>query len=424
MTTPVRGLSSALLPGGSDGDAADLEEAIESQLAPDEAVRHTLQGSGDLVLERDGEEDHLAGPDGADPVVLVTDQHVIFTVESGPDDTIISVPYTEVGKVDVDDGFLRTTLVVKSWHEGTFRLRVSSGEDLSAAVSYISGAVECWQFATSKLEAARRKTGDVGEHFEEGRLGRGRRTREEVRELLDRARDAVDATDIEAVPSLLAEIEDLREHLHRTEVESRLSRANTLVTEAKYQTDAQAYAGAAEHLWLARDHLENARMLARKAEMAEPAVIEEGLETIERRLEAVRVQPTALAKQARERAERTGDLDVRIDALAVALDHYQDALTAAWGTDFEFAGDEAFIRFQIEVVVDDLIDARCARADEHLAAAADRRGAGETAPARNEVESAISHLEEAAALAAEFRAGDPDALEARIEKIRADVSGR
>lgn len=421
MTTPVRGLSSALLPGGSEKDVADLEEAIESQLAPAEEVRHALQGSGKLRKQHEGEEDRLAGPDGADPAVLVTDQHVIYTVEAGEDDTIISVPYTEIGKVDVDDGFLRTTLVVKSWHEGTFRLRVSSGEELSAAVSYISAAVECWQFATSKLEAARRKTDDVADHFEDGRLGRARTAREEARALLDRAREAVEAADVTNVPTLVAEIDEVRAQLHRMEVEARLARANTLVSEAKHQTDARVYAGAAEGLWEARDQLENARMVARKAEMAEPPVIEAGLETIERRLHGVRVQPTALAKQARERAERTEDLDVRIENLEASLEHYQDALTAAWGTDFEFAADEAFLRFQIEVVVDDIITARRERADEYLETAAEHRAGDETAPARNAVESAIAHLEAAADLAAEFRAGDQAALEADIAELRADA---
>lgn len=421
MTTPVRGLSSTLLPGGSDEDVADLEEAIESQLAPAEEVRHALQGSGKLVRESEDEEDRLAGPDGADPAVLVTDQHVIYTVEAGEDDTIISVPYTEIGKVDVDDGFLRTTLVVKSWQEGTFRLRVSAGDELSDAVSYIGEAVECWQFATSKLEAARRKTDDVSDHFENGRLGRARTGREDARDLLDRARDAVEAADVTNVPTLAAEIDEVRAQLHWMEVEARLARANTLVTEAKYQTDTRAYAGAAERLWKARDQLENARMVARKAEMAEPAVIEAGLETIERRLEGLRVQPTALAKQARERAERTEDLDVRIETLVASLEHYQDALTAAWGTDFEFAADEAFLRFQIEVVVDDIITARRERADEYLEAAAEYRAEGDTASARTAVESAIAHLEAAADLAAEFRAGDQAALESDIEELRADT---
>lgn len=416
MNGTVRGLRARLL--GGDGPADGSLEPIEAGLEADETVYHRLQGTTDLALTRDGETSRLAGLAGGDPVALVTDRQVILAVET--EDGPIAVPYTDVGKVDAEEGFLRSQLVLKSWQHGTFELAVADAEALGDAISYISAAVECWQYATSKLEAASAELPAVTDHFEAGRLGEGRTAREAVRENLARAAETLEDSPIEPSPALEAETAALRRKLHKAEVRARLTRANTLVTEAKHGTDARAYAVAADRLWEARDQLENARMLAREADIEEPAVIEAGLETVETRLEGLRVQPLALAKQARERADATDQLPVRIDALEEALAHYQDVLSAGWGTDIEFAGTEEHVRFQIEIVVGELVVARRSSADQCVEDADCARDDGDLAAARAALADAESHLEEAIQLASEFRTGDREALVDHLSEIRTD----
>lgn len=387
-----------------------LADALQPYLDTDEELVHNLVGSSELVFEKNGQTEQLSVPEGEPPVVVVTDTKLLFAVVSDEDEQVVEVPYVDVRNVDVDDGLLRSTLSVDIWPTGTYRMKTNDSDTLSAAVSYVVEATDCWQYAMAMVEQATERTDAVGAAIEDGRLAEAREAREEIHAKLNRARNAIEEADVTALPTLESNVDEAEATVYRTEMHARLSHAATLMTEAKHQTDARAYTGAYRRYWKARDHLETARVLARRADVEEPPIIESQLATIETHLDGLRVRPLALAKQARERANKTVKPDVRVEALAEAFEHYRDALTAGWGTDFEFAGQTDSLRSEIETIVDALVEARCVYA-ESLADRAQNHSSDERYAEKTK-RRAREQLDAAADLAAEFRAGD----EARIEE--------
>lgn len=402
--------------GASPPSEAELRQAFEPHLAVGESVKHRLAPSK-LVCEDDEETQvDIVAEDGT-ALIVVTDQKILFTIVSPDDEWILDVPYTDVRNVDVKTGLLRSTLVVDSWTTGTCRVRTSDSDSLTEAVTYIREATHCWQSVLKKIQAATERLSALSDHLEDGRLGEVHETREKIRAKLDQANAAVEDAEIESIPVLVDRIAETRAELHRTEIYARLTRATTLMTEAQHMTDSRAYTGAYQRYWDARDHLENARMLARQVDIEEPAVIDGHLEEIETHIENLRVRPLALAKQARERAETTEKLDVRIEALEQAFEHYRDALTAGWGTDYEFAGEKDHIRMQIELVVRTLVGTHREMAEQCIRRGDGYRANGDIMSAWRAYEQAADHVEDGKQLAREFHASNPEEfaeLEARL----------
>lgn len=416
MARSLPGLDIGSFDGATDGAKKQAMEAVEAELDADESIRRQLIGKGKLRQETAEGTNKYPGIGGAKPHVFVTDDQLIFAVDAG-EEFVISVPYLDISRIESESGLLKSKLAVKSWHDGSFRLTVKDSQAAAKATEYISTAVECWQYTTSMLDRAKEHCEQLQACYEDGRFGDGRTARQRVHQKLEKAQSTLEKADIEASSRLQAAVDEARRDLHRTEIDARLVRANTLVTEAKHQSDSRAYADAAASLWEARDHLETARMLARQADMDEPPIIERGLETINGRIECLRVQPLTMAKQTRERAERTETLTVRIDQLEAALEHYQDALTAGWGTDFEFEGSEEHVRFQIEIVVGHIIKARQEYADRLRERASEQAQAGKFDAASETLGDAMCVLDRASDFANEFRSGDPDEISVRLESL-------
>lgn len=392
-----------------------LREALGPCLDEEETIHHQLSGSSGLVHDHDGETGTVGNAD--EVLLVVTDQKLLFAVASEEGD-VVEVAYTDLRGIAVEDGLRKSTVTVDVWAGGSYRFKTGESDTLHEAVGYVRQAVDCWQYAETKAENATELLSEFGEHFEDGRLAAARETRQDVLEKLRQARARIDQSDIEAIPALTDRLKDVAEQLHRTGMRARLVRAKTLMTEAKHQTAAGAYTGAYERYWDARDHLENARMLARDHDIEQSSVVEAGLERVETRLETLRVRPLALAKQAKERAEGTERLDTRIEALETAFQHYRDALTAGWGTDYEFAGSKEQIRFQTAVTTSELIEARCALAENHIAAGDDALEAENKQRARRAYEQAADQLEEAQQLSREFRSGDSETITDLIHSLQ------
>ena len=413
-------LRDRLIPGSRHAsEPADaFLSALQDYLESGEEIQYSLPGKGDLIREVDGEVHTYTKPPDGQSIAIVTDRQLLFAL-AGPDErTVIEIPYTNVKSVDADDGLLRSRLTVAVWGEGEYRYKIADSSDLGAAVHYLQAASDCWQRVVSALEDASEQIDLMGEELERGALDHAQEARDQIREKVERAHRYLEQAAIDPPSPLCERIERVERKRDRAEIRNRLTRAETLMTEATHQADAREYTAAYQSYWYARDHLETAQMIARNAEVSEPAAVSTKLEEIETRLRHLEVRPLALARQACERAVGTDKLDVEVDAWEQAFEHYRDALTAGWGTDLAFEGETSDIRFRIEVVVANLIEGLQELGDR-CEAAGDQLRSSDVAGAIEQYEGAIEHLERARWFAAQFRAGDREALDDQIDALQA-----
>lgn len=417
MSDTDKNLRSRLFSTGTGGEPSEaLIEALTTRFDSGEAIVHRLPGDGVLEHEDDGTETIRAVTEH-DILAVATDRRLFFAVETADSERIIPIPYTDIRAIDVDDGLLHSRLTVRVWASGTYTMEVSDTKELGRAVSYLSEASDIWQRVVAALQETRKATAALETNIEAGRIEQAREARETATRNLDRAAEKLDDATIET-GELADRYATATGEFHRAEIRARLTRAETLMTEGRHQTDSAAYAGAYRSYWHARDHLENALMIAIENDIKEPALIQSKLDAVETSLDHLEIRPLALAKQAGERAERTGNIDDEVEAWAAAFEHYRDALTAGWGTGLDFAGNGNELRQRIESVVGSLIEARRNYARQ-LEAEADRhKTAEEFEHARHGYATACSQLDSARQLAREFRSGDTRAI--RDQRHRVD----
>lgn len=404
--------------GNRSGEPSEVEiDALEGSVGREENVLYRLPGKGGLVREYDGGTEKTEPPAGGLSLAVVTDGRLLFVVAGQTEETVIEIGYTDIRRVDAHDGLLRSKLRVAVWGDGEYRLKIADSSELGAAVKYLREAGEIWDRVVATLEDVYDRIGEVGDHLEVGELEAARNHRQRANEKLERARTYLDRAEIDAPAVLLERIEAAEQELYRTEIRTRIARAGTMITEGTHQTEAREYTDAYRNFWYARDHLETALSVARKAQLPEPPEISSKLDAIETRLTHLEVKPRALAEQACERAVGTDSLRTEIEAWQEAFGHYRDALTAGWGTDLEFSGETEELRFKSEIAVGKLIEARC-----QLATRLETKGEGiqdeRLKEALDHYEEAIEQLKMAHQLASEFRSGDADSIEAQLNSLR------
>lgn len=410
-------LREKLTPGTGAGEpAAVVVDALDGYIEPDEEIHYRLPGKGSVVKAEDGKTNTTTVPGKATARAVVTDRKLVFVVASDQQSSAVAISYTELKDIDAKDGLLRSKLTVEVWGAGEYRFKISDSSDLGAAVNYLQQASRCWDQVIATLDDARDHSAEMGEAIEAGDLETARDRRQDAAEKLEKARDYLDRFDIDSPVALQEHVVSVEREWNRTEVRTRISRAETLITEAGHHTKNREYTQAYRRFWYARDNLETAQAIARKGEISEPTEIEAKLKTIENRLSHLEVRPRALAQQACERARGTDKLPVEIEAWQEAFEQYRDALTAGWGTDIDFSGDVDELRSRIETVVGHLIEGRQGLA-EQLEAKGDKHRRGHPDTAREQYDEALEQLDTAHQLAREFRAGDAESIRTERERL-------
>lgn len=418
MTPADESFRSRLFSRGDKRETPErLVDSLADRLQDEEGIVHRVPGTETLEHTTDDGTETIQAATSGGVLALVTDRRLLFAVATESGEQVVDVPYVDVRGIDAEDGLLRSTLTVSVWNRGTYGMDVPDSDALESAVSYLDEAADVWQQVVAALQDAREATGELEKHLEAGRAGQGHEARQTVIDKLDRADDHLQWVGIETAP-LERRLEGAREEFYRAEIRARLARAKTLMTEARHQTDSRAYEGAYRRYWRARDHLENALMIAIENDIQQPALIQSELERVGTRLDHLEVRPLALGKQARERAEQTKNLEDEVEAWQEAFEHYRDALTAGWGTGLDFAGDGDELRSRIESVVEKLIAARRAYADHLDQRAESHADRGELEHAQRRYQHAFEQLLEAEQFAREFRSGDP--AEIRQDRHRID----
>lgn len=410
-------LRNKLVPSGGAAPGSETLDALDGHIEADEEIRFRLPGKGGVVHEQDGGADTIEVPAGGNSDAVVTDRKLLFVVAGADEGAVIEIGYTDIKRIDSHDGLLRSKLTVAVWGEGEYRLRIADATDLGAAVQYLREASDCWDRVIATLEDATKAAAEMGERIEAGRLDAARAHREEANEKLERCWGYLSRAEIEPPQPLRERIEGVEREQVRTEIRTRIARAETMITEATHQMEAREYTGSYRNFWYARDHLETALSLARQNDIPEPPEIASKLDRIETRLRHLEVKPRALAQQATERAVGTDSLRTEIAAWQEAFEHFRDALTAGWGTDLDFSGETAELKFKTEVAVGQLIERRCQLATE-LESTGDDRQASDPEGALEAYAEGIEQLEQALQLASEFRSGEPEQIENDLYRLR------
>lgn len=406
--------------GSDEPTRGDILEAIGPHLTPDEELQHYIPGKAGVVHENSGTVEEIQPAEEGGSFMAVTDRQLVFAVVTESGEVVIDVPLIDVQKAEIESGFLKTTLSITVWNRGTYRFQPAAVDSVEDAVAFLNQASECWGIVDGLLDDLNVTTSALGEHIRKGRTDEAQETLRAANRKLDRAQARIEAAGLER--ALVSRVESARTDLHRTRIRALLVRAETLATEAKHQTDAGAYTGAYSRYHRARDHLETALAIAGEYGIEKSPVITAGLWELENRIENLTVQPMALAKQARERATTTDNVDVAVETWKQAFEHYRDALTAGWGVDSDFVGDHDDLRVQIETAVAHLIEARREYAAE-LEARGDEDREGERVDnARYRYEQALDQLQAAHQLSREFRAGDPERIGEERDRLASKLA--
>lgn len=417
MSLTRNALREKLAPGGAAGEPDEaVVDALDGYIDADEQIRYRLPGKGAVVRKEAGQTHETTVPGNGSAAAVVTDRKLLFVVAAAEQSSRIAISYTEIKDVDAKDGLLRSKLTVEVWGAGEYRFKIADSSDLGAAVQYLQESSECWDRVIATLDDVRERTAEMGERIEAGELEAAREQREAATAKLGKAREYLTRFDIDPPTALQTKISEAERERDRTEIRTRIARAETLIAEATHHTETREYTQAYRKFWYARDHLETAQSIARESSVPEPPEIDAKLDTLQTRLSHLEVRPRALAQQACERAEGTDKLPVEVEAWQAAFEHYRDALTAGWGTDIDFSGDVDQLRSQIETVVETLIERRQDLA-EQLELAGDKHRRGHPDTARERYDDAIDQLEAALQLAREFRSGDPDAIETERDRL-------
>ena len=395
--------------------ADGLVDAVADRLGAGESVTRHL--SGTKAIEHD--DGPLATAPGGQSVLLATDRKLVFAVQgpSGPD--VVTVPYVDVRRVETTGRFFTTTVSIEVWARGSYEFTPTRGSDASSFAELVETRTGTWQRTVAALEDATEIAAELADRVAAGDRTGADETRDRLEAKLDRAEQIVAAAGGDVADPLAGRIEQTRESIARTRIDGQLRRTETLLEEARRQTDATEYTAAYRRYARARTRLESALVTALEWDIDTVAEIQSRIDRVDSRLEQLRVRPLALAKQARERAVRTEQLSVAVEARQAAFEHYRDAVTAGWGTDIEFAGETDRLRAEIETVVANLIADRRELAERKHREAKEHDAAGRNREARDACERAREQLAAAIELARQFVAGDADALSARWDDLAA-----
>jgi tetratricopeptide (TPR) repeat protein len=396
--------------GPGEQTVAELDAAVEQQLASDEQVHHRLPARGAIAHQQNGERGSL-GADGA--LAVVTGHRVLFVADGG--DTVVDLPHTDIRGAALDGGLFSTVIAVESREAGSYRLQ-PAGDDAAAAVDYIAAASDCWQFVETLLE-------ELEGHAERIRTAIEQREFERVTEVLDEAEETTDELDERVAAAGLEDalgdrVERARRNLQRTRVRTRreLARARVTEAEARHLDGETDYAGAAERYERAHEHLSTAHAIARDHGL-ETGEIEAALGGLAERAGGLANQPVGLAKQATERALCTDDPAVRVETTQAALEHYHDAMAVGWGTGLDRPYDREELRFRIALLADGLVEARREYA-RRLEADGDALAEwGDDERARERLRAAVEQLDAAVDTAREFRVPDAGPVERERSRL-------
>lgn len=419
MSTYSKRLS-RLRGGGEPTVSPGLKRAIEEALTGEETVCEGL--TSNTGLRRPEGEDLLAA-EGDGTAVAVTDRRVVIGVGTPDGPTLVTVDYTTVKDVQYAGGMLRNRFEIERWGAGPLRFQPSTG-DAEPVGERIEGFSEAWDRVETLMKKASGEVSDYGHRMTAGDVEAALRHRAAAERHVADARDYVAGSPVSATDGLEARIEELEQELARARVRGRITHSQACRERAGDLRDRGAVPEAHAALRTARRDFEMAYEVATEWDFDTASSIASAAEDLKTEIEELEAHPIAAGREAHQNARTAESLERGIVHWEEALEHYRTAMTAGWGIEgADFEGDRDDLAARIETVVWELIDARCALAENLVSEGDELSMSADNRTARDRYQAATQQLGAALALADEFRAGDPERLRERLEAVRNRRSG-
>jgi len=404
---------------GADQQRAELvAEDILLQCGPYESVQYRLPGKGSLVHDDEQGRNRFEATNTL--FAVITDKQLFFGHDASGETTIEPIPHADITDVSVTGRFLKKALVVDVWEGGSYTFRPADKDQLTEIRAYLDEVSECWQIIEALFDDLGQTSAALRGQIESGEIKTAQETVETAEKTVERIRSQIAVGELDSV--LGPRLADAERTLHQRRMRGHRRRAEILVREGKKLTGERAYTDAYHTYDRARKHLDISLGLAQRQGFDKPPTVTDLREHIDTRIANLQVLPKALGEQATERAKGTDHPDVAVEAWQEAFDHFRDALTAGWGTDFSFSGDRDALRVTVERTVANLINARLEYATECVNDGDDAVEDGAHSKAIHCYREAQHQLNEASQLSNEFRAGDSNAIHAELARVTATLS--
>lgn len=392
--------------------------ALASRLEESEDVEYQLTSAGGLTHEEDSGETYKKGGGDGGTLLAVTDRKLVFVVDTRSGLETADVPYTDLKDISADRGILKTTLSVRVWACGTYSFEPNEGETADRVAEFATNGGRTWQRVVAALQDARQHISTVASYVADGDMAAAREARESARSNLETAQTRIGEAQRWFRAPLEERAERVEAELTRTWMEARFERGRTLLEVARERTASDRYDQAAAAFQGAREHLERALTIAIEDGFALASDIQTTLSELRDHLDTLRARPLTFAERSRAQAQMADSAELAIVAWEEALDHYRDALEAAWGTGVDFDGDADALRMQIEWVVANVVSERERLAADLESEGDNHRQAGNYDQASDRYEAAAEQVAMARRLARQYRTGDAGTLTDRLGRLR------
>jgi len=350
-------------------------------------------------------------------VAAATDERVLLVVGGNADgesrNRRVSLPYTEIRSVEANHGMLKNRLTVTARTSDRYHFWVGGRTDIDDVVAYIERAISHWVALGRRLEKAREHLSAVESGIGEGDRGQTDMVFSRIDELLEEAR-AVARQFADGEGTMHRRIAQVETQRSLTEKRALRARAERLVDEAEAARAEDELATAVEAYEQALDAYNRIMEMNDGFDSVEVEAVESEAEGVRRAIASLRIQPTVRATDTSQAAVEADADDV--DTWESALEECHEALVLVHRHGNTFQGDPEVLRFQVEWAAGNLIEAHRIRAAD-AEKRGDERRHDDPEAARETCERARSHLEDALAVAREFRSGDPAAIEADLNRM-------
>jgi hypothetical protein len=402
-----------------------MVEALESRLEEAETLEYQLTSDGNLTHE-DGEDTYTKGGGDGGTLLAVTDRKLVFVVDTRTGLETADVPYTDLKDIEADNGILSTTLSVTVWGRGTFTVDPNDGDRAERVADFATKGSKAWQRVVAALQDARQHISTIPGYVADGEIEAARDARSSARENLTTAQQRLNGTPRWFRTPLEARYDRVEAELAERWMAARADRGETLLAMAADRIDASGsleYDATYRTLARGRDHLEAALTVAIEDDFSRASEIQSTLADLRDVVAELEARPLQLGEWARERAQAADSPEAAVSAWEAALDHYRDALESGWGTDADFDGDAEGLRMQIEWTVANVVRHRRVVAAGLEAEGDDHAVSGNPEQARDHYAAAADQIAMARRLAAQYRAGNAEALAERLGRLRRKRDG-
>ncbi|WP_136716227.1 PH domain-containing protein [Halorientalis salina] len=406
---------------GADGGSSDgylrgkrLTDYFEGTERPAFVLSNESKG----IEHEQGEETTVVEP-GSDyrAVAAITNERVLLAVGGNDERTglnrDVSLPYTEIRSVETETGLFKSRLTITARTSDTYHFPLGGRTDLADVEAFVERAISHWVAVDRRLEKARDHLSTIESNIEAGDPKAAADAYRRTRELLDQAGEVAAAFE-SGTDAMERRIDQLDTRLTLTEIRGHRTRGRQLADRAEDARSENDYRRALEDYTTAKDQYERAADLAEDTEYHAVGEIRTELASISTAVSEVRTEPYLRAANACVEALQAESPAPERWANATAVCHETYALLRR---DERFDGDPDALRFQIEWLVQNRMNAHERAAEEAVARGDDHRENGDAAAAREAYETARDHVEQARDLAGEYRSGEPERYEDALETI-------